>query len=188
MDAKIQEVINILNNIKIETDRIKEIGADYQSPSVPHIQFNGKISMLDSQSNRYVKVETLTDALLRLRLFYKAMQADVSEIFLPENILLQTDEFCATSQECVPLWGEEYSEEYKPDKILYNNQLALSCRLNQDYPDKYNNIYNFFEQYQLQGIHGENAGTDANNKLKIFDWFGNYWIDSNGELFVNETN
>lgn len=182
MDTNIQEFIDILNNVDTEQSRLQTLAQSMQCSTIPQLSFNGKVCVKDTTSNLWIKIDTAVEGLRRLQLYYKAVQAGISQIFLPETVLLQTDNFIATSQEDILVWGEEYQEKYRPEKLLYNNQLALSCKLNENYPELYEDIWEFFEEYQLQGIHGDNAGYDENYKLKIFDWFGNYWIDSHGEI------
>lgn len=184
MDQKIQEFLDILYNVDRENTQLRQIASFYQAPA-PTLTLHGKFTAYDESSGKYIRCEPWYAMRRRTLLVYEAMKVNISEIFLPETVVFNNDSYGISSQVNVPLWNKEHHKECIPEKILYGNQVELSARLNEDYHDKYNDIYDFFEKFQIQGISGENAGIGTDGKLKIFDWFGNYAITSRGEVAVD---
>lgn len=182
----------ILDRIIAETELLKETTSEISLGSYPSdIIFSGKIVYKDSETGKIIRVEKTPGYVLRKVLVEQANTFGVASIFEEEILIINKGLYTKTSQRELLPWDDKYDDKHleRPSRLLFGETkefCALSKRLYQDYPEIYSSICDFFELFQIQFIPGNNAGVDPEtNKLKIFDWFGNYWVDTQGGIICS---
>lgn len=185
MNTQIRQYIENLKTIETYEQSLQEIQkALSKNDRAVNIQFGGKFVADDLDEGMVYKIETPIYAKLRLKLIEEAANRGLGDLFLSETQFDQGNRFIATKQPIIDEWHyTQIDPEKRPPVDLYmdNTEGQLSYRIFQDYPEKYNDFNAFLEEFEVAGIARENCGIQ-NEKIKIFDWFGNYWIDTDGNL------
>lgn len=149
------------------------------------IAYYGKVVFEDADENTIYRIEQPAYVIQRLALYDAATELGIQEIFEKEEVVENTDLFIATRQNKLEEWHfTEMDPEKMPTEFVYHDETSkqLSYRLFNDYPELYDKILYLFNRYEIDGVTRINAGVGSDGKLKLFDWYGNYWTTTTGEI------
>lgn len=145
---------------------------------------NGKIVLINQSKTRVYKIDTPYEYTRRVAIKKAAEEFGIGEIFNEEKLIKDTDVFKISEEGYLNEWHQIKEDFHYIPSVLAtsDDDGVLSARLITDYPKLYDKICKFFAEYNIMGIHTKNCGIDQYGKLKIFDFFGDYYVNNDGTI------
>ena len=186
MNTQIRQYVDCLKRIFEIQEGMKEL----QQNSLNGIKdlgitYFGKVVFEDTDENVVYRIEQPAYVHQRIALYRAAKELGIQEIFEEERVIEENKLFIVTRQNKIEEWHfTEMDLNKMPENFVYHDESSkqLSYRLYQDYPEKYDKIVYLFDHYEIDGVARRNAGIGKDGKIKLFDWYGNYWTTTTGEI------